>query len=187
MLFSGFDEGLGSSRVQNARGLETQNNMKNYSFKSAAIHNGLCVIAADLDFTKADEGNFASFVQKAVRLDIEQNGIRHDVRVESNGKTKTIKSGSKDGEFKNAGKGSTQKLVFSGEKIGTLLLKCRWLTKALVAQDEALALLEDQGFGLGFAPAADSETYEQIVKLSATFKPAVAPEPQVAPEPATAN
>lgn len=163
--------------------------MKNYSFKSAAIHNGLCIIAADLGFSKADEGNFAAFVQKQIRLDIEQNGIRHDVRVESNGKTKTIKSGSKDGEFKNAGKGSTQKLVFSGEKIGTLLLKCRWLTKALVAQDEALAALEDQGFGLSFAPAADGETYEQIVKLSATFKPASEPAPTNAtvPEPAVAS
>ena len=162
---------------------------KNYSFKSVAIGNGLRLLAADFGVSDADKNNFATFVQKAVRLDVEQNGIRHDVEVATKtGSTKTIKAGNKSGEWKNSGKGINQKLVYGGEREGVLLLKCRWLTRALIAQDAALAVLEAEGFGVEFSLKEDSETYEQLAKLATTFKPSniTAPTENV-PAPATAT
>lgn len=151
-----------------------------YSWKSVGIRNGLIVLATKAGHDTINAGHFASKVLGTVRKDIADNGCKSFEVVKKDGNTREIAVKDKDATHKASGKGVNAKLTWGGERQGLLLARCTFLTRALVAQDEALFGLEAQGYGLAFVPEASGEVAELLNRQLSEFKPA-APAPAPAP------
>lgn len=156
-----------------------------YSWKSVGIRNGLIVLATKAGHDAINAGHFASKVLGTVRKDIADNGAKSIEVVKKDGNTREIAVKDKEAVHKASGKGINAKLTWGGERQGLLLARCTFLTRALVAQDEALFGLEAQGYGLAFTPEASGEVAELLNRQLSEFKPTVST-PASAPAPVNA-
>lgn len=160
--------------------------MKDYTWKSVAMRAGLVAFATAAGITGRDgrnreeSENFAAFILAKVREDVTENGSQTLAFETKAGKPKTVEATNKAGTYKATGNGQKEQLVYGGEKHGTLLYKCTFLTRALIKQDEFLADLESRGYGIAFSPVAGSETAFLLNGKVKSFKASRAP---VAPTP----
>lgn len=154
-----------------------------YSWKSVGIRTGLVALAVKAGHDANNANHFASKVLGTVRKDIADNGAKSIEVVKKDGNTREIAVKDKDATHKASGKGVNAKLTWGGERQGLLLARCSFLTRALVAQDEALFGLEAQGYGLSFVPEASGEVAELLGRQLAEFKPTATSTPASAPAP----